>query len=281
MQPEFGSGLSESKVVVRGWDMEQKESTELQENKAVHQFVLEVYAESVSLPDGLFWHPLKEGDVLVTFEKGDPDKPIIIGRIFNESTSSSQIQPSQTKVLVMVSDSDFGQASEMVNEVLRKGGTLSAWEEGIASLPTKSTDSVVDDLQRIVVLCNNAIDKETQQIDAELKIMSQWLKIISERQEDMSLDASGRIEGTSVSQHNQSDLDFITRNLSSIDQQIKALSTGNLVLEEKLQSMGEDAQLANIDLQNSLQKQQQTLQTLSEDSKAAHDTAMSIIRKIG
>jgi hypothetical protein len=53
------------------------------------------------------------------------------------------------------------------------------------------------------------------------------------------------------------------------------------VLEEQLQSTGEDAQMANIDLQNSLQKQQQTLQTLSDVSKAAHDTAMSIIRKIG
>ena len=51
--------------------------------------------------------------------------------------------------------------------------------------------------------------------------------------------------------------------------------------EQKLSSVGEDAQLANIDLQNMLQKQQQTLQTMSNVSKAAHDTAMAIIRKIG
>ncbi len=51
--------------------------------------------------------------------------------------------------------------------------------------------------------------------------------------------------------------------------------------EEKLQSAGDDAQLANIDLQNALQKQQQTLQTMSNVSKMLHDTAMAIIRKIG
>ena len=51
--------------------------------------------------------------------------------------------------------------------------------------------------------------------------------------------------------------------------------------EEKLNSIGEDAQLANIDLQNTLQKQQQTIQMLSNISKALHDTAMAVIRKIG
>ncbi|MBI3178450.1 MAG: hypothetical protein HYZ27_02240, partial [Deltaproteobacteria bacterium] len=45
--------------------------------------------------------------------------------------------------------------------------------------------------------------------------------------------------------------------------------------------VGVDAQLANVDLQNWLQKQQQTLQMLSNISKMMHDTAMAIIRKIG
>ena len=51
--------------------------------------------------------------------------------------------------------------------------------------------------------------------------------------------------------------------------------------EEKLNSIGDDAQLANIDLQNMLQKQQQTIQMLSNVSKVLHDTAMAVIRKIG
>ena len=52
-------------------------------------------------------------------------------------------------------------------------------------------------------------------------------------------------------------------------------------LEEKLSGVGDDAQLANVDLQNVLQKQQQTLQMMSNISKMLHDTALSIIRKMG
>jgi parallel beta-helix repeat protein len=42
----------------------------------------------------------------------------------------------------------------------------------------------------------------------------------------------------------------------------------------------DDATLANIDLQNNLQKQQQTVQMLSQISKLLHDTSMAVIRNI-
>jgi hypothetical protein len=51
--------------------------------------------------------------------------------------------------------------------------------------------------------------------------------------------------------------------------------------EENLNTIGDDAQLANVDLQNILQKQQQTLQMMSNISKMLYDTAQSVIRKIG
>ena len=51
--------------------------------------------------------------------------------------------------------------------------------------------------------------------------------------------------------------------------------------EEKLSTIGDDAQLANIDMQNWLQKQQQTLQQMSNVSKLLHDSAMAIVRKVG
>ena len=51
-------------------------------------------------------------------------------------------------------------------------------------------------------------------------------------------------------------------------------------LEEQLNSVGDDAQLANVDLQNMLQKQQQTLQMMSNISKMLYDTAMAVVRKI-
>ncbi len=51
--------------------------------------------------------------------------------------------------------------------------------------------------------------------------------------------------------------------------------------EEKLQSVGDDAQLANLDMQNALQRQQQALQMMSNIAKTLHDTATAVIRKIG
>ncbi|NIM25937.1 MAG: hypothetical protein GTN97_02230 [Nitrosopumilaceae archaeon] len=199
--------------------------------------------------------------------------------------TSSQVGPSQSKVLIMASSADFELAKTIVKEIMRKGGTTTAWEEGIISFEnSQTTDSVVDDLQGIVVLCNNEIDKQTQQIDAELKIIEQWLQSISEEHESNYDDAERLTSGDtseSSSQYRESDLEFITRNLASIDQKINSLQTGVKVLEEKISTLGDDAELANIDLQNALQKQQQTLQTMSNVSKALHDTAMSVIRKIG
>ena len=49
-------------------------------------------------------------------------------------------------------------------------------------------------------------------------------------------------------------------------------------LEKRLASVSGDAALANADLQNALQQQQRTLQTLSIVSKALHDVAMNAIR---
>jgi hypothetical protein len=65
-------------------------------------------------------------------------------------------------------------------------------------------------------------------------------------------------------------------------QSLKAGVEGQIkCLEDKLDIVGDDAQLANVDLQNVLQKQQQTLQMMSNISKLLNDTAMAVIRKIG
>ncbi len=50
-------------------------------------------------------------------------------------------------------------------------------------------------------------------------------------------------------------------------------------LEEQLNTIGDDQQLSQVDLQNSLQKMQQLLQTMSSISKATHDATMAVVRK--
>jgi hypothetical protein len=51
-------------------------------------------------------------------------------------------------------------------------------------------------------------------------------------------------------------------------------------LEELLDEIGNDSQLADIDLQNALQRQQEMIKMLSNIEKALHDTATAIIKKI-
>jgi hypothetical protein len=52
-------------------------------------------------------------------------------------------------------------------------------------------------------------------------------------------------------------------------------------LESRHKTVGDDTQALMLQLQQKLQKQQQVIQTLSSLMKAMHDTATSIVRKIG
>jgi len=73
----------------------------------------------------------------------------------------------------------------------------------------------------------------------------------------------------------------------ALQQHLKVINDFNVAvrnLEDSLinvNSVEDDAQLANVDLQALLQKQQQTLQMLSNIEKELYDTAMAVIRKLG
>jgi Skp family chaperone for outer membrane proteins len=71
----------------------------------------------------------------------------------------------------------------------------------------------------------------------------------------------------------QSDITNLSRKLAQLEsytQELKSAGDGK-----------QENQLANIDLQNALQKQQQLFQTLSNVTKQMHDNALDIIRKMG
>ena len=86
---------------------------------------------------------------------------------------------------------------------------------------------------------------------------------------DVNAEAFGDIDG------------IVTEGGGTVSTTKAELETYIQKMEETLNSVGDDAQLANVDLQNMLQKQQQTLQMMSNIAKMLHDTAMAIIRKIG
>lgn len=202
--------------------------------------------------------------------QGDSDRPVIVGRIYN---TDSDDRPTE-EVAFYYNKISF--AHDTVDEIMAKGGTTSAWKDGIDKLSSiqgdSTVDSVVDDLQGVVVLCSTAIDKEILKIEAEIALLEE----LNNRQPD---DSTARSGGTN--QYGESDMEFIKRHAVRVEDKIQSLQTGLLVLEEKLATVGDDTQMANIDLQNTLQKQQQLLQMMSNISKSLHDTQMATIKNIG
>jgi len=195
---------------------------------------------------------------------GDPDRPFITGQVPNPASDRSTEE-------VAFYYNKISTAHDTVDDIMAKGGTTSAWKDGIDKLSSihgdSTVDSVVDDLQGIVVLCSTAIDKEILKIQAEVDLLEE----LQDRQSDDS----------TTNQYGESDLEFIQRHAGRVDEKIQSLQNGLDVLEDKLATIGDDSQLANIDLQNTLQKQQQLLQMLSGITKSMHDTAISTIRNLG
>ena len=81
-----------------------------------------------------------------------------------------------------------------------------------------------------------------------------------------------------MSANTQANAEFDLRPLESHEVEIVSGAYG---LQTCHTAVGDDAQLANVDLQNWLQKQDQTLQMMSNISKMLYDTTLAVIRKIG
>lgn len=76
-------------------------------------------------------------------------------------------------------------------------------------------------------------------------------------------------------------IDFAADQLSDDDLDAVAGGVDLSAWEDRLAVAGDDAQFANIELQNALQRQRETLQAISDLSKLMHDTAMVIVRALG
>jgi len=199
---------------------------------------------------------------------GDPDRPIITGQVPNTEAD----RPTEEVVFYY---NKIASAHHTVDDIIAKGGSTSAWKNGIEQLSAQSgssVDSVADNLQGIVVLCSTAIEKEIQKITAQVDVLEE----LHDRKSDDPTEPS-----SSTTQYRESDLEFIQRHSDRIDAKIVSLQTGLSVLEEKLDTAGDGTQLANVDLQNVLQKQQQMIQTISNVMKNMQDTQVASISRIG
>jgi hypothetical protein len=74
---------------------------------------------------------------------------------------------------------------------------------------------------------------------------------------------------------------MITRTTGESRSKVTMLNEVGMLRDAELEKVagGDGPQLANVDLQNALQKAQQTLQMMGNISKMFHDNALSVIRR--
>jgi len=220
---------------------------------------------------------------------GDPDQPIITGNVYNENDSSGGTneitmddtggaEGSKPKELVVVGSKLISKVVETKGsgDVIIKGSKIKEnapefdddhdkWIEILAL-----TVETEEDLQAFAVaMVYNDVNIEEvtfgfQKISIDYSQPAKLFGFIDiDYTYHAEVDELGRIKVQFPWWM------FLTQN------------TANDITLELEEQLGEDSELANIDLQNSLQKQQQTLQTMSNVMKSHHDTAMLIIRKAG
>ncbi len=173
-----------------------------------------------------------------------------------------------------------GGLSQTLNEVssqLSKGNTADAmatWGEGLKTALGRDPSNV--DVNALIQLVMRESYMENTE---DLKFFAEKVKHFNEQKKEIR----GYLQEVRESRSNLQEPDFLHDppfpfpELAPSPIHLEDLSN----LGEKLQNVGDDAQLANVDMQNWLQKQQQTLQMMSNISKTMQDTAMAVVRKLG
>ncbi len=130
----------------------------------------------------------------------------------------------------------------------------------------------------------NRTRAESVKLTSQIKVAPKKRKVISNVMQTLD-EIDGLLQRVAElqknPQKNKSALMKASVELKKYGKQIERLQKDVKFLYQEQGTSGEDAQLANIDMQNKLQKQQQLIQMLSKVSKVLHDTAMAVVRKIG
>lgn len=140
----------------------------------------------------------------------------------------------------------------------------------------ESLETKLNELDDNITLLNDTLTKSDQ--DAKLVYLN--LRKGFEKQQEVMVTISDLPLIEMKAEPTREELACYKTLLASQDD-LPLLDSAIREWEEQLSTLGDDAQLASIDLQNALQKQQQIIQMLSNLSKILHDTATSVIQKIG
>lgn len=220
---------------------------------------------------------------------GDPDRPLVTGHVYNSgeeiypdeygSTSSSGDMSLKRSKIHENSPADdrpteevafyynkISSASETVHDLVNNGETsTTGWDEGVAAFTSKNYDTTTDgthELGHALGMMNNAIEKEILAIQGEISILEELMDMYT---------STPTTTTRASTQYSESDFQFIQRHSNHIDNKIQSLQVGLRVLEDALSSVGDDAQLSNMDLQNAMQENQDTLDSLKDKITQIND----------
>ena len=144
------------------------------------------------------------------------------------------------------------------------------WEDTIDQIATTqgidTTDSVVDYLQGIVVLCSIPIEMELQVISTELEYINEWLNIASQKSTDTT-ERSSTERYTEETTKTDADFEFMEIKLRKINSKIVSIQTGLDVLEGHIQD-------------DTLKNKMDMLHQTSNIAKADSDAKLNAIRNL-
>lgn len=165
---------------------------------------------------------------------------------------------------------------ESIQELINEGGGEADIDTLIQLVMFEVYESEEDQLNDILedIKTSNEAKQKMREMITELNKQKNKMK------ESMREEYAGEIKGDAQLAAEMTESPGILEEAVVEGSDLRSTEDVTKELEEKLNEVGDDAQLANIDLQNALQKQQQAIQMMSQLSKILNDTAMAVVRKM-
>lgn len=266
----------------------------------ISQIVIGATINAITVPE-------IDDEVLVVYDDGNPDRPLVTGVVYNDSdgdgiTDDTEVEANQYRE----TDFDFtNRATETettakkareivvvgskVKDVIRSASTMN--KSDLIESVAKKTGLGEDEVQRmnkselVETLASAPIESED---DLELYATAladsdeQIQKIVINEGVLVEYEQPAKFLGfIDITYTATAEVDKLGRLKVQFPFWLFLTQNNSREIETELQDrLAEDELLANIDLQNILQKQQQTLQTISNVMKAKHDTIKAVLRNV-
>jgi hypothetical protein len=153
--------------------------------------------------------------------------------------------------------------------------------EMLVKLTEQGGGSDVPEAERTVEITIQDVFRHIATVKVVSRDMLDYLHLVKLNDQWLIINALWELRAGEIKTGFEEMKEMVRESSDQLRQAAEQLNDARVKWEEMLNLLGDDAQLANVDLQNILQKQQQTLQMMSNISKMLYDTVDAVIRKMG